>query len=501
LDTNHVPYTLAFSFYRQIIMNPYAYSTIVFIAHWVIVVGMSIRIILIRPPVGVALAWLAVIYVVPFFGVGVYLLFGEKRLGPWRAETMDDNRINIQLWQTGIRAAGPYDVNALPSSAVALTKYIHNVLGFPVQAGNTTTLLAGHDAFFESLLLDIANAKHSINLQFYIWQNAGRCEEVINALIAASARDVKCTILVDAFGSKQFLRSAQARTMREQGIEIIAALPTGGLRTLVARTDLRNHRKIIVIDDAIAYSGSQNMVDPHMFRQSSGVGEWVDAMARIEGPTAASLLGVFQLDYSIESNQELKMPAIDDVMGRVNGKSIIQVVPSGPDLHPEAIHQIHLLAIYSAQRNLIMTTPYFVPDDAIVTALTSAALRGVEVTLIVPLHIDSIMVRFASEAQYETLMTAGVKIARFRDGLLHTKSLTIDDDFSLIGSVNLDVRSLWLNFEISLLLYDDEFTAELRKLQDSYLARADVLDAQIWEQRSLPQKFIEDCFRLVSPLL
>ena len=454
-----------------------------------------------RPPVGVALAWLALIYVVPFIGVGVYLLFGEKRLGPWRAEAMSENRIKIQHWQESIRAAGPYDVNSLPPNAIALTRYIHNVLGFPVQAGNTTKLLPGYNAFFENLLFDITNAKHSVNLQFYIWQNEGRCEEVIAALLAASAREVQCKILVDAVGSKEFLRSAQATNMREKGIEIIAALPTGGLRTLVARTDLRNHRKIIVIDDAIAYSGSQNMVDPRTFKQSSGVGEWVDAMARIEGPTAASLVGVFQLDYSIESDQELKMPAIDDVMGRVNGKSIIQVVPSGPDLQPEAIHQIYLLAIYSAQRNLIMTTPYFVPDDAIVTALISAALRGVEVTLIVPSRIDSVMVRYASAAQYANLMIAGVKIALFRDGLLHTKSLTIDDDFSLIGSVNLDVRSLWLNFEISLVLYDADFTCELRKLQDGYLAQADVLDAETWNQRSLLQKFLEDCFRLVSPLL
>jgi cardiolipin synthase len=325
--------------------------------------------------------------------------------------------------------------------------------------------------------------------------------DVVDALARAAQRGVQCRALADAMGSKAFLRSKSARRLRDAGVELTAALPTGALRTLVARTDLRNHRKIVVIDDRLAYSGSQNLVDPRFFKQTSGVGEWVDAMARISGPAAASLDGVFRLDWSVETGSPFEAPFMLAEGTSAPPGATVQVVPSGPDLQPEAIHQLLLTAIYAARKELVMSTPYFVPDDSILTALLTAALRGVRVTLIVPARNDSLLVRHASVAHFDDLMTASVRIALFNGGLLHTKSLTIDGEMSVFGSVNLDMRSLWLNFEISLLVYDRDFTGRLRSLQNTYLRDSEWVDLDTWRCRPARSRFVANSCRLLSPLL
>jgi cardiolipin synthase len=180
---------------------------------------------------------------------------------------------------------------------------------------------------------------------------------------------------------------------------------------------------------------------------------------------------------------------------------VVQLAPSGPDLRPEAIHRLLLTAIYAARRTLVMSTPYFVPDDSILTALLTAALRGVDVTLIVPARNDSFLVRHASVASFDDLLTAGVRIARFNGGLLHTKSLTVDGELSFFGSVNLDMRSLWLNFEISLLVYDRDFTGRLFELQNEYIRNSDWLELDQWRCRPARSRFIANTCRLLSPLL
>ncbi len=483
-------------------MNLQIISTIILIAHWIIVVGLSVRVIMRRPPVGVSMAWLAVIFIVPFVGAAFYLMFGEKRFGRRRAMRIKESIDDVARWQKVLRekydpAAGRIDALAQP-----LLHHAERVIGFPALPGNEIELLSDYQSIFDHIIADIDAALSTVYLCFYIWQEGGRVSDVVDALIRAARRGVQCRALADAMGSKEFLHSELTGRLRKAGVEFAAALPTGLLRTLVARTDLRNHRKIAVIDDRVAYSGSQNLVDPRFFKQEAGVGAWVDAMARITGPAAASLGGVFRLDWSVETEAAFEPPSVVFGSGAsMTAGSVIQIVPSGPDLQPEAIHQILLAAIYAARHELIMTTPYFVPDDSILTALLTAALRGVEVTLIVPARNDSVLVRYASAAHFDDLMSAGVRIALFRGGLLHTKSLTIDGMISVFGSVNLDMRSLWLDFEISLLVYDLDFTGRLRSLQDSYLRDSDRLDPDTWRRRPAWRQFMENTCRLLGPLL
>lgn len=482
-------------------MNLPTPGTCILIIHWSIVAGLSLRVIARRPPVGVAMAWLAVIAATPFVGATVYLLFGEKRLGRGRAAAIARNAIILSTWQNQLRQEYGEVAKQIESSALPISNHAHKALGSPALNGNEIELLDNFQAVFDKLVSDIDAAQTKCHLCFYIWHEGGRCIDVIEALIRAAKRGVHCKALADAVGSKSFLCGDLARRLRKAGVELSASLPTGPVRTLFVRRDLRNHRKIVAIDDHIAFTGSQNLVDPRYFKKDSNVGEWIDAIVRITGPTAAALDTVFELDWSVETGQACELPQLKKNVSSSTGGEIIQVVPSGPALQPQAIHQLLLTAIYAARRSLVMTTPYFVPDESILTALTSAALRGVEVTLIVPARNDSLMVRFASVAHFDDLMTAGVKIARFEGGLLHTKSLTVDGKISMFGSVNLDMRSLWLNFEISLFVYGNEFTSKLENLQKHYLENCNWIHLEEWNERPRWHRFAENTFRLIGPLL
>ncbi|MCB1055409.1 MAG: cardiolipin synthase [Acidobacteria bacterium] len=476
-------------------------SEVLLIGHWLIVVGLSLRVIVRRLPVGVSVAWLAVIFSVPVVGAVLYLLFGEKRLGRRRAARIAANLDEVQTWQAGFRRTDESAAASINPWAEPLDRLAGQVLGFPAQAGNELRLLDSSDRFFDALVADIDTATERCHLAFYIWFEGGRTADVVDALIRAAERGVECRALGDALGSQDFLRSDLLARLRRGGVGFSSALPTSLLSFLSSRADLRNHRKIVVIDDRVAYTGSQNLVDPRFFKQDSGVGEWVDAMVRVTGPAARALGGVFALDWSVETGSRFVPPERTAAAAPGTGGSVVQVVPSGPDLRPEAIHQLLLTAIYGARRELVMTTPYFVPDESILTALLSAALRGVAVTLVVPAHNDSRLVRYASVAHFDDLMSAGVRIALFGGGLLHTKSLTVDGEVSIFGSVNLDMRSLWLNFEISLFVYDPGFTNRLRELQAGYLDRSTTLDLATWRERPRWHQLAEDAVRLLSPLL
>jgi cardiolipin synthase len=484
-------------------MNPSWISTAILVAHWSIVVGLSLRVIQRRSPVGVSVAWIAVMLSVPFAGVAVYLLFGEKRLGRRRAERATACVEAVRAWQGLLRPPAGGPGLHLGEAAVPLDRLAERVLGFPTQPGHQIVLLDDFQTIFDALVADIGAARQTCHLSFYIWHEGGRTLDVVDALLRAAGRGIRCRALADALGSRAFLKSGLAGRLRAGGVELRAALAGGLLGSLGARADLRNHRKIVVIDDRIAYTGSQNLVDPRYFKQQSGVGEWVDAMVRLTGPAAAALDGVFAFDWSVETGGPFEPPpgiaAGADVA--VPSGSAVQVVPSGPSLRPEAIHQLLLTAIYGARRELVLTTPYFVPDDALLTALVSAASRGVAVTLVVPARNDSLMVRHASAATFDALLAAGVRIALFEGGLLHTKSLAIDGETGIFGSVNLDMRSLWLNSEISLFVYDFGFTGRLRALQERYLAGSVFLELGTWRRRPRWRRLAEDTLRLLSPLL
>ncbi len=469
----------------------------------VIRVGFSVRVIMRRRPVGVSLAWLTIIMTFPFAGAVIYLLVGELRLGKRRAEAAERIHGPYQRWLSDLKSRSVVDWSTVGIESEPMARLTEGAGGIPALAGNAWDLLDDAQAVFRALIADIDAARRTCHLEFYIWNPGGTADDVAEALLRAAARGVVCRVLVDGVGSKAFLRSDQLVRLRRGGVQVVAAMPVSLVRMLFVRFDLRLHRKIVVIDGEIAYTGSMNMVDPRYFKQDAQVGQWVDAMTRLRGPAVEALAITFLEDWELETGEGLeKLTENGDAHPRPPaGSAAIQVVPSGPAAEEESIQAVLLMAIYAARRDLVLTTPYFVPEDSLRTALASAALRGVAVTLVVPSKVDSRLARLASQPHKGELMESGVRIYEYGAGLLHTKSVTVDGQISLFGSLNLDPRSLVLNFEITLAIYDREFTTALREIQQSYIDQSVPMNLKAWRARPPLRKFVENAARLLSPLL
>ncbi|WP_232371061.1 cardiolipin synthase [Desulfogranum marinum] len=478
-------------------------TTSIFITDLAIRIGLSLRVIMRKRAASVSLAWLIIILLLPFFGAIMYLLFGEVRLGERRASKILSEQPVISQWTEALYKRVSVDWKQINPECIPINRQIDAMVRIPTMPDNCLELISEPTTFLRKLITDIRRAKSSCFLQFYIWNEGGLADNVTDALIEAKKRGVTCRVLVDSIGSKPFLSSAPAEKMRSVGIEIAEALPAGLIRALFVRIDLRNHRKVAIIDGTIAYTGSQNLVDPSFFKQDQGVGKWIDAMVRIRGPVVEVMTAAFTYDWMMENHIPLEdlYPSSDIHPVDSSGNALVQLVPSGPNLEEGAIHNLLLTTIYAARKKLILTTPYFVPDNAILAALKSAAQRGVDVTIIVPEKNDSRLVHYASRARYEVLTKAGVEIMGFSGGLLHTKTITIDDDFCLFGSVNLDMRSFWLNFEMTLFIYNKEFTARVRELQQSYVQSARKIDCELFTRRPFRERFMENVALLVGPLL
>jgi cardiolipin synthase len=451
----------------------------------------------------VSIAWLVIVLLLPFAGAITYLLFGETRLGERRAARLVTGRPMIRQWSTTLMHHPQIDWSGVNPERLPLNHQVYATTGIPTMGGNQLELLDSAPQFFSLLIKDIRKAKANISLEFYILSKGGLVDLLLNELLAASGRGVRCRLLLDSIGSKKFLRSRQAKVLRRAGVEITEALPAGLIRALFMRIDLRNHRKIAVIDGTIAYTGSQNLVDPRFFKQDSGVGAWVDVMVRVTGPVVELLQVTFFFDWLLEQGEQLSKSGITDELHPVEdtGEALVQLAPSGPGYGEDTIHNLLLTTIYAARKEIVLTTPYFVPDNALNAALQSAAQRGVQVWIIVPQQNDSLLVHYASRARYDGLTQAGVHIRAFTGGLLHAKTITVDGDFCLFGSVNLDMRSFWLNFEMTLFVYNQDFTRQVRKLQQEYLQQTIGFDGDQFTNRSFGERLLENAALLVSPLL
>lgn len=466
-------------------------------------IWLAIRIIMRRLPVGVTLAWLLVILVFPFVGSAAYLVLGEYHLGRRRMARIVETQREWREIASSISPPADREIPACVLSDPHLSRLVETTFGAPLLGGNRLGLLGSADATFPELIQAIDGARESCDLQFYIWSPGGRVDEVAAALKRAAGRGVRCRVLVDALGSSEFLRKGAAEDLRKSGVAVQAALSSGLLSLLFVRPDLRLHRKIVVIDHRIGFTGSLNMADPLTFKKGAGVGEWVDAMVRVEGPAVLAMGASFLSFWSVESGQEASRAEwLEDARRAESaGESCVQVLSSGPALQVEAIEQVVLTALYSARKDVILTTPYFIPSESLLTALLSVAGSGIRVTLIVPAQVDSTLVHYASQAYQGDLLQAGVDVRLYEGGLLHTKSITVDDDLTLFGSLNLDPRSLRLNFEITLSVYDRTFNAQVRELQRSYLARSRQLDLESCLARSRVMQLVQNTVRLVGPVL
>ena len=480
--------------------HPEWIAYLLYITDLTIRIGLSLRILMRGNTVGVTFAWMTIVLALPYLGALLYLLIGEHRLGSHRMDRAKAVIDQSKGWRKALCDQFPVDATDLRDGFQSLNRQARKVIGYPTMPGNRLTVLDDFETIFRCLIDDISQATESCSLEFYIWESGGLADELVDTVIEAHARGVEFRILLDSVGSASFLKGKQVKMLREAGINVVEALHVNPIKMLFQRADIRNHRKIAVIDNRVAYTGSQNLVDPRYFKQEAGVGEWIDLMIRVEGPAVSVLNNVIAMDWSVEAG-EVDHFSTSGISREVVGDIPVQVVPSGPVFREGAIHELLMSIIYMARRELVITTPYFAPDEPMIEALIAAANRGVDITLVIPARVDSLMIRYATPAILDTLVDAGISVAQYEKGLLHTKSITVDTEFCIVGSVNFDMRSLWLNFEISLFVYDSAFTQQIRDLQMDYISSSSFIDREQFRQRTYSQRLAANIMRLFAPVL
>ncbi len=471
------------------------------LAHWAVVVLLTLRVLSRRRQAGELIGWLLVLWAVPFVGAGIYLFFGEPWLCSKRTRRAEAVTRPVERLMSRVQRRAGADASALPGPVEGVARVGLATDAMPVVGGNDVEILDGADETFPALIEDIDGAKRTLDLLFYIWEPKGRVLDVEGAIARAARRGVHCRVLVDDTGGAAFFGSDSPSRLRAAGVEVARALPVKWIRARLQRIDLRNHRKLAIVDESIAYTGSLNMADPRHFKRKAGVGQWVDVMARVQGPGVAALSAVFEADWAVETTRTSPEAIASEPIPAHAGDVEMQVVPSGPGVHQETIHRMIVQGAHEAKKELVLTTPYFTPDEAMMASLVTAAQRGVEVTLIVPARVDSRMVALASSAYYQDLLDAGARVRLFRGGLLHAKTVTIDGQLAMLGTVNMDRRSFGINFELSAFLYDRGVCARLREIQSRYLADSVSITETAWPRRSRARRLVENAMQLVAPLL
>jgi cardiolipin synthase len=471
--------------------------------HFIVQVGLIVRVLLRahRDP-GSRIAWVIVILSIPLVGIGAYLLFGETNIGRRHFERMRAVEREIRRDAKARREGSRRPAAAIPDRWTPLFNAGKSVNGFDPVGGNRAELMADSIQSIERMVEDIDRAKEHVHLLFYIWLADNNGRKVAEALKRAAARGVACRAMVDDLGSRELVRSPLWREMEAAGVKTARALPVGNpvLRALFGRIDLRNHRKIAVIDNRITYCGSQNCADPE-FLPKAKYAPWVDVLFRIEGPVARQNQIVFVTDWMTFEVEDIRHVLEAPVEPSPGPGFPAEVVATGPTGRFSAMPQMFESLIFAARDKLCITTPYYAPNQALQEALCAAASRGVDVTLILPRRNDDFAIAGASRSYYLDLLQSGVKIHEYEKGLLHAKTITLDGEITFVGSANMDRRSFDLNYENNMLICDRDVTADLRSRQQEFLAASKAIAKE--EVRRWPwyRRLANNTLAIVSPLL
>jgi cardiolipin synthase A/B len=362
-------------------------------------------------------------------------------------------------------------------------------------------LMKDSNSTIDSMIADIDAAKAHVHLIFYIWLEDNNGRKMIEAIERAARRGVECRVMADGLGSRRLIQSDAWARMERAGAQVAVALPMGGslLSPLFTRVDLRNHRKIVVIDNHITYCGSQNCADPE-FRLKPKYAPWVDAVIRFEGPIARQNQLLFAADWMAHVDEDIT-PLLEEPLVYFTSGFVAQAIGTGPTVRYSSMPEMFESLMYTARHELLITTPYYVPDEPMQAALCASGRRGVQTTLILPARNDSWIVAAASHSYYQDLLESGVRIFEYEGGLLHTKSLTIDGEVTLIGSANLDRRSFELNYENNILFQDLALTAAVRERQLSYRWQSHevhLTDVAAW---GIPRRLLNNTIAMMGPVL
>ncbi|MEZ3160313.1 cardiolipin synthase [Microbacterium sp. BWT-B31] len=449
-----------------------------------------------------AMAWLLAIYFIPLLGVLLFLLIGNPRLP--RARRRKQARINERIRDI-TTALGTGSLRPDPPEWFTSLVTLNTRLGaMPLTGDNSAHLIPGYQDSLDAMADAIRKAEQYVHVEFYILQTDASTDGFFRALEEVCARGVTVRVLLDHWANrgKPFYRKTLKR-LDAMGAKWQLMLPVQPFRGRYQRPDLRNHRKLLVIDGSVAFMGSQNVTDSsYNLKKNIKRGlHWVDLMARLEGPVVASINAVFLSDWYSETDESLTDEVSLEGVESSTGDLDCQIVPSGPGFEFENNLRLFAGLMYAAQHKIIIVSPYFVPDEAMLLAITTACHRGLHVELFVSEEGDQALVYHAQRSYYEVLLKAGVKIWMYRKPfILHSKSMTIDDQVAIIGSSNMDMRSFGLNMEISMLVRGEEFIDEMRIVEATYRDLSRELTLEEWEKQSLGSTVLDNLARLTSAL-
>lgn len=477
----------------------------------VVVVDLGLRIAAIgiipgnrKPSVG--MAWLLMILFVPLLGLLAFAFFGRARLGERRhakqalaTERIRERTAGLAPW------AEPSPELAPLRSATVLNR---NLGALPVQPGNTVELFPDYAGSIAAMTAAVRDAEHFVHVEFYITAWDEVTDPFFEALLDADRRGVRVRVLLDHLGSRGIPGYADlVKRLDASGLAWRPMMPVRPLRGEFRRPDLRNHRKILVVDGRVAFTGSQNLVEPGYNKPKNHQRgrQWVELTCRLEGPVVTALSALFATDWFAEADEVLEPHEVaPDVPGPdlAGGAGVTcQVVPSGPGFPSENNLRLFNTLIYSAQQRLSLTSPYFVPDESLLYAVTTAAHRGVAVELFVSEEADQFMVHHAQQSYYQELLEAGVRIFLYpKPWVLHSKHFSVDDHVAVIGSSNMDMRSFALNYEVSVMFLDDGVVRDVRRVEDRYRSLSRELTLTEWNARSRRSRYADNAMRLTAAL-
>lgn len=455
------------------------------------VVGLAAWIVLERRSPVATLAWIVTLAWLPAVGILIYYFLGPRRLRRRKVKRAASQKMVEQA------IAAIEDETDDPARTELAKMIVGAGEAAPLRAERIELYTEGKDCF-DAILGAIAEAKHHIHLSYYIWYDDPIGNRFRDALIEKAKQGVEVRLLLDWIGAYP-TGARHLAPLEAAGAKVAWFNPVSLTRLRPRYTNFRTHRKIVVCDGQVGFTGGMN-VSEKQSSETYGERAWRDAHLRIDGSAVRALQRVFLEDWHYASGE---MPSGPHYLRRAtsHGEELVQIVASGPDADMYAIHKMFFASIATAHRRVLITTPYFVPDEPIVSALVTAALRGVEVQVIVPAAGDSILVDLAARSYFPELVTAGVKVFEYLPRFVHSKTMVVDDDLAIVGSANMDNRSFRLNFELCAVVYGHRFASKLAAVFEDDLALCREVKPKQIRREPLVQRLGEATARLFSPML
>ena len=466
----------------------------------ILAIDLAIRIALLiyiprnRKPTA-AMAWLLTIYILPLLGTILFFTFGGTKLSKRRRK--EQLQINLMLRRYTKELKKAKLVAAIPEPYDIRAKLAESLTELAPTTGNNVEIMHGYDSIIEEMTRAVSTAEAYVYVEFFAMTLDSTTEPFFNALEQAQLRGVKVYVLFDFLGSNKYKDyKPMKKRLTAMGVEWHPMLAISLRPSKYNRVDLRNHRKILVVDNKDAYIGSMNMIDKTYHRKDDI--SYIELVAHLQGPSVNESAAVFASDWYSETGEFLKHFNTNSVATK-KGTTAVQVVPSGPGYPYQNNLRLFTSFIQSARHSVIITNPYLVPDESLLAALMSAALRGVRVSVLNSEAMDQWMVGHAQRSYYQELMTAGVEIFLYKKPqLVHEKYMVIDEKVGIVGSSNFDIRSFELNQECIVVAYDAKTAKTLVKRHDALLENSHKISLASWKKRSMWQNFLDSIARLTS---